>query len=122
MNLYLKSLQSKGKKGGQVLKCLVLPNLYQVIQHEIQRKKMTITYNIVKVREPLLFKLKKLFLLLLPVAYPRYLRSDAEHEKEIRKIDYKIDKSLSSTIEGTTTAFVTLNSFHTVYTLMNYYK
>lgn len=49
---------------------------------------MQITYDIVKVRPPRLFRWKKW---LTCCCFPNYLVSEHEYEKAMRKIDYEID-------------------------------
>ena len=93
-----------------MLKCLVIPDLTGIIEFEIERKKMQITYDIVKVRPPRLFKFKKW---LTCCCFPNYLASENEYEKAMRKIDYEIDLQLQKNMVGSNTAFLSLDSFST---------
>lgn len=120
LNQYLVACRKNGEDSGQVLKCLVLPNLKGLIDLEIRRKKLITTYNIVKVRPPNFLKYSRVFCC--DFFYPKYLREESEYERELRKIDYKIDDTLLTNTSGSSTAFLSLDSFTTVHTLMKYYK
>lgn len=94
---------------GKILACIVIPDHSKLYDFERKREHVIMRYEMFRDDPP-------------PLSWcfgsEAYLEDDA-FERRIDQIDFQVDKQLTKHLKGTNTAFLLLDSLHTVLNIKN---